>query len=1037
MLGSRKNRVLIAVLESDNNKRGDLFGRATQDLFHALGYEDFTTNVHKAGREIDIKGKHRTEKRTLIAECKATKSAVGGADLNKFAGAVQAEKARDPVASAYYVSLGGFTSPALEQEKEVGHRMTLLDGPKIVDELVRGRVIVDRSVAAVVAGTCEGLPAGAKLAEKSALLIHEVGWIWSFFFKVGGKYSFFTLVHADGHGLHQDLSRTIIDADSRSSNLFRGLVYVGPRNFEDLSKNDEAKEEYLSYLEREFGRITLEGLPADQEVGSKAIRLESLYVPLHLNPIPRQEKVMEVDQEKGERIAQPGTEAPRKKVSEILSSTKHIAILAAPGGGKTTLLKRIALAYAYSDRRDEVSDELPAEDWFPLFIRCRQLGSGVRNPITEIIEGIPRQAERPDLAESFKQIATAELKSGKALLLVDGLDEISDSSDRAAFAAQLRTFIGTYPATRVVITSREAGFRVVSGAMSTVCSLYRIADLSNSDIHTLCRTWHHAVVGGSTESANKLAKSIVSKPRVRELAINPLLLTTLLLVQRWLGELPQKRSVLYDKAIEVLLMTWNREGHDPIDRDEAIPQLAYAAFTMMKEKKQAISAKGLKDLFDEARAAMPEVLGYARVSSTDLIDRVEERSSLLVQSGHIVEDGQLRPLYEFKHLTFQEYLTAQACVESWNPNRDKTDDYSEILRPYLNDESWSEVVPLAAVLAGHREAKKVVTRLIECMNDLDQQSPDSSRFPASWGSPVYSNLAQCLIDEVQIMPGLVQESIDCLIKASGPREDELIIDLCQGKFAEEIPGVAWRGYSRLDESALHYGSSLATYTLWTSQHKLPIVETLSQLLSSKDEREAVTGAAAVMALSFMKQQASREKRPTTKLFQLDLHASLTVQDFSTLKSLLREGLARHSQSQPFRMMATWTLCWLASLATWSDEEISQAIEYLLEYWQGCPHAEGKRVAAWSIWALPLASPDHSISISNPRQVRSFFKQEAARERKSQRFYVNDVGRASVIISYYAGWKIDYPTSDGKLHDGDILGRQWSEKLARIRASRPN
>jgi hypothetical protein len=74
----------IEILEKDNNKRGDLFGRLMADLFHALGYEEARLNIHKSGRELDLNASHRTEPKTAIAECKAQQEPVGGADINKF-----------------------------------------------------------------------------------------------------------------------------------------------------------------------------------------------------------------------------------------------------------------------------------------------------------------------------------------------------------------------------------------------------------------------------------------------------------------------------------------------------------------------------------------------------------------------------------------------------------------------------------------------------------------------------------------------------------------------------------------------------------------------------------------------------------------------------------------------------------------------------------------------------------------------------------------------------------------------------------------
>ncbi len=36
-------------------------------------------------------------------------------------------------------------------------------------------------------------------------------------------------------------------------------------------------------------------------------------------------------------------------------------------------------------------------------------------------------------------------------------------------------------------------------------------------------------------------------------------------------------------------------------------------------------------------------------------------------SGYDLEDGSLVPMYEFRHLTFQEYLTARAIVDGYYP----------------------------------------------------------------------------------------------------------------------------------------------------------------------------------------------------------------------------------------------------------------------------------------------------------------------------------------------------------------------------------
>jgi predicted NACHT family NTPase len=104
-----------------------------------------------------------------------------------------------------------------------------------------------------------------------------------------------------------------------------------------------------------------------------------------------------------------------------------------------------------------------------------------------------------DLTEAFSLLVSRALRSGEVLLLVDGLDEISDEGARVSFVNQLRTFLATYPTVSIVVTSREAGFRIVGGALSTHCKHCKVADFDDDDIIRLTLAWHKEVVGDSAE----------------------------------------------------------------------------------------------------------------------------------------------------------------------------------------------------------------------------------------------------------------------------------------------------------------------------------------------------------------------------------------------------------------------------------------------------------------------------------------------------------------------------------------------------------
>jgi len=55
----------------------------------------------------------------------------------------------------------------------------------------------------------------------------------------------------------------------------------------------------------------------------------------------------------------------------------------------------------------------------------------------------------------------------------------------------------------------------------------------------------------------------------------------------------------------------------------------------------------------------------------DLVEVLERRSSLLIEAGHVRIDGRELPVYEFRHLTFQEYLAGLALVDGRFPGHEK------------------------------------------------------------------------------------------------------------------------------------------------------------------------------------------------------------------------------------------------------------------------------------------------------------------------------------------------------------------------------
>jgi hypothetical protein len=907
----------IRILEKDNNRRGDLFGRLMADLFVALGYDQPRLNVHKSGRELDLQADHRLEPRRAIGECKATSESIGGDDLNKFVGVLDAEHEDKRPTTGYFISLAGFKETAVEQERKRRRtKIVTLTGQQVVDELIKGRILVAKERATELAGRCCTNHQNLVLDPNSDLLAHERGWIWAVYYTQGKERTHTALIHSDGTPLARALADDVIAADRQCGGELHSLSCLNPPPQPGADTDVQVKEAlaaYGQYLANECGYIQLDGLPADSDVGSRRLRLENLFVPLHLDVATKQKDEKE----------------ERKPVGEVLSDHPRLALLAAPGGGKSTLVKRLAVAYSDSARLGQVSDDLPKRDWLPLFFRCRELRSLTRGSFAELIEAVSQREPVRQYAAAFRTYVDRALLAGRVLLLVDGLDEISDPGDRAAFVCTLRAALQAYPKIAIVVTSRESGFRHVAAHLAPVCTHATLSPFDADDISRLSVAWHREVVGDTEKvrlDAEQLAATIVDNDRIRRLAVNPLLLTTLLLVKRWVGALPTRRAVLYGKAVELLLMTWNTEGHDPIPEEEAMPQLCYVASSMMLGGVQKISRPSLATLLQQARTALPTELGYVKEPVDQFIQRVEDRSSLLMMTGHDVEDGRLVEFFEFRHLTFQEFLTAQAMVKGWHPGHEEKDTLASVLEPHFSKEEWREIIPLAAVLGG-KATDGLIQRLTKEIRGAKRATPSED--------PIASVLIDCLADEAAARPETIRAALRKLVLTGPLRQVRALI---RGRYGADLRTEAERAFftmkrGGLDDSVMETLATI-TYEAATSEDPTKPAGTVAQFLEMLKSTEALSrceGALGLMHLCF------QLKDPDKSAARQECADVLRRAAAAMIPMLL-------SADPREQYASSWALAWLGECRVWAPPADPDILDRLWTLWQSSPVEEVRKQA---------------------------------------------------------------------------------------------
>lgn len=604
-------------------------------------------------------------------------------------------------------------------------------------------------------------------------------------------------------------------------------------------------------------------------------------------------------------------------IGMVLNSGNRAAILAKPGGGKSTLIRRIALAYAYPKRKHEVDDNLPDEKWFPVYIRCRDLGENLPGSIVDSIFSIINRAELSQYRVSFESLIKEQIEKGRMLLLIDGLDEIADEKKRIQFVDQLHTFVNTYPLVHLLVTSRETGFRAVARVLGSYCRQYTIVDLNETQIHQLSENWHQALLDNprqAKEDSDNVCHIILQDSRITALARNPLLLTTLLFVRRWLGYLPTKKCQLYQEMIKLLLVSWNAGAHHRMDMDETEPQLAFVAYSMTKAGKQTIRKAELIRCVDEARRARPDLLGYTEGSPVAFIKQVEERSSILIQQG-LEEDerGNLEPSYEFSHLSFQEYLTAKAISENWLPKDDQQRPEEAYLRILKNDSrkaQWWEVIPLAAVLL-KSDAKPAMEYLLEECKESSEKA--YARNGKSKSAVAAFHLANCIACEVPLTPDILETAILVIAKqsysigdvnrgrrrsAAGIGKPEINVFEAiyhSEKYGKILKRVVENELLRNKDCDCISGVSNVWFSIYYEENGEPELEKIAEIISGAGREKRIIGALLMMHWVFRhRRDAQTNKKYNSEVF---------IQIFRVIQRMLSyEDIVERSA-------ACWCIAW--------------------------------------------------------------------------------------------------------------------------------
>ena len=449
------------------------------------------------------------------------------------------------------------------------------------------------------------------------------------------------------------------------------------------------KNRYLEHLRYRYRGFDTRGLTTQ---GDFNLELEKVYVELYLQST-QTKKIVEgptCDQTIWDYLN-----------LESVNGAK-LVIVGKPGSGKTTLLRQVTLILASNAKHHTISKT----NRLPVLITLREIADQVRKKpeilLPEIIQETLARMDRRAPSGWFENY----LRSGRCVVMMDGLDEIADVKSRYEIVEWVQNQMDAYPHNHFILTSRQHGYE--SNLLRDVKELM-IKNFSRDQVETFIHNWYIAnevmrsqkddpgVRMIAHERAKDLIERLSIRPALANLAENPLLVTMIATVHSFKIVLPGRRVELYRDIFDVFIERRRRVIwlDDYLSKDQKLKVLQTLAYQMMSENLRAISKSAAYEIIRDDLS-----MTGAKISEKEFLQRIEEQSGLIIE----VEHDQLA----FAHLTFQEYLASVHVKEN---------KLESILLLYVGDSWWEETIRLYA-------AQTDATTIIEaCIGNENIEAP--------------------------------------------------------------------------------------------------------------------------------------------------------------------------------------------------------------------------------------------------------------------------------------------------------------------------
>ncbi len=427
-----------------------------------------------------------------------------------------------------------------------------------------------------------------------------------------------------------------------------------------IQAQDEIERRYLNGVKNEHDSLKLYGFQSRVNLD---VRTLEVFVSLRLMPEERADEMRAwAERDDGRALS------PEEVLQRAARKKRLLLIVGDPGSGKTTLLKYYAISCLEEPERKRLGLPQPL---IPILLPLRKVDPKL--PFCEALSAWATRRNRPVTATLFDQW----LEKRGALVMLDGLDEISDLGKRQQVCEWIDNAADYYGRSQFVVTSRYTGYRVSEGIALHADHLRAdVLDLDPGQQEAFLKNWFAAIYGRESEDADLTAEArqreaaaqaqdladaigkYLTRPEnesLHRMAGTPMLLQIMALLWKEYHNLPPARAALYEKCLDYLLDYRDRDREKEIipllPADDAKIVLRPLCLWLQEiRKSDEVTAK-------EIAAQIAGLLEEVKPGSKP----AEFVKNLCVRAGILQELGE--GSYMFRHKSFREYLAATHLAE--------------------------------------------------------------------------------------------------------------------------------------------------------------------------------------------------------------------------------------------------------------------------------------------------------------------------------------------------------------------------------------